>query len=195
MDLLGIYVNLFRIALVIAIGVHLVKHDHKRIALAAVAFALTFVPWLLGLIDFQLNKLTLLLFPAVVFMAIYCGTGLKFYNRFSWWDRLIHVLSGILFFSFGVSLAQKAPGVGLAGILLFSFTMSLALHVIWEVLEYLADCITHADNQRWQKRSGDTIHLSPESVQPPGLVDTMNDIIACIIGTCIALLGWWIALA
>lgn len=186
------YVNLIRAILVGVTLVQLFKRDYKKIAPAAIAIALTFVPWLLSLMHIQINLLTGFLYPTVVFMAIYLGSGFRYYDLYAWWDRSIHFLSGILFFSFGISLTEKTPNVGLAGTLVFSFALSLALHEVWEVAEFLVDSIFHTDHQHWQKHSSVVNHQPKKAIQPPGLVDTMVDTIAGIIGTIVACLGWWI---
>lgn len=173
--------------------VQLFKHDYKKLAPAAIAMALTFVPWLLSLIHIQINTLTGFLLPTIIFMAVYLGAGYRYYDVYPWWDRSIHFLSGILFFSFGISLTERVS-VGLAAKLVFSFALSLALHVVWEVLEFLVDSIFHSDSQHWQKHSKVINHQPKKAIQPPGLVDTMVDTIAGIIGAIVAFVGWWIYL-
>lgn len=194
MNFLFFYVNLVRIILVVITVIQLFKRDYKNLAHAAIAMALTFAPWLLSLINIQINTLTGFLFPTVVFMGIYLGSGFRYYDLFSWWDRSLHFFSGILFFSFGISLAKLTPDVGLAGTLIFSFALSLALHVVWEVSEFLVDTIFHTDHQHWQKHSAVVNHQPEGAIQPPGLVDTMIDTIAGIIGTIVACVGWWIVM-
>lgn len=192
MNFLCFYVNLIRALLVFIIIFRLIKRKNAKLVPAAIAIALTFVPWLLSLIQLRLNMLTIFLFPSVVLMSIYLGSGLRFYDLIPWWDRSVHFLSGILFFSFGISLAQKVPFVSLSGMLIFSFALSLALHEVWEVCEFLFDSIFHTDHQHWQKHSPVINHQPEKAIQPPGLVDTMNDTIAGIIGTMVACVGWWI---
>lgn len=192
MNIIFVYVNLIRIILVVNSVIQLFKRDYKKLSPAAISIALTFVPWLLNLMHIHINVLTEFLFPTVVFMSVYLGSGFRYYDLYSWWDRSVHFLSGILFFSFGISLTEKTPNVGLAGMLLFSFALSLASHVVWEVCEYLVDSIFHTDHQHWQKHSCVVNHQPEKAIQPPGLVDTMNDTIACIIGTLAACAGWWI---
>ena len=194
-NFLFFYVNLIRVILIVITIVQLFKRDYKKLVPAAIVIALTFVPWLLGLIHIPINMLTGFLFPAVVFMGVYLGEGLKYYDLYPWWDRSVHFLSGILFFSFGISLTEKAYGVSLTGKLVFSFALSLALHEIWEVFEFLFDSIFYTDHQHWQKHSPVVNHQPEKAVQPPGLVDTMTDTIAGIIGTIVACGGWWIFLA
>lgn len=194
MSFISFYVNLIRAVLVAMAIFHLFKRDYKKLTPAAIVIALTFVPWLLGLIDIQINAPTGFLFPTVVLMAVYWGSTYRYYDLYPWWDRCVHFLSGILFFCFGMSLAEKVPEVGLAGKLVFSFALSLALHAVWEVLEFLTDCVFHTDSQRWQKHSKVVNHQPKKAIQPPGLVDTMVDTIAGIGGAVIACAGWWVFL-
>lgn len=130
----------------------------------------------------------------IIFMATYFGGVRKFYDKYAWWDRLIHVLLGILFVSFGVSISSKVVILNKLNIIFFSFTLSLAMQVILEIAEYTADCIKHSNHQRWQKKHNSINHKSPKLAQPAGLVDTMNDTIMCVIGAIIACLIWWIIL-
>ena len=74
----------------------------------------------------------------------------------------------MLFFGFGISLAEMERDVGLAGRLIFSFALSLAFHEIWEVLEFLSDSIFHTDHQRWQ-RTAPSLTTSLIRLSNPGL--------------------------
>lgn len=195
MDFLFLYTNLIRLVVVILTAVKLYKHKYKILTPAFLTLAISFIPWLLSLIHVRINPFTVFLFQTVVFAAVYLGIGYKFYNLFPWWDRSIHFVSGIVFFGFGVSLAQKAPDAGFAGTLVFSFALSMALHEIWEVSEFIFDSIFHSDNQHWQKNSPIKNHQPEKALQPPGLVDTMTDTISSIIGTTAACIGWGIYLS
>lgn len=134
------------------------------------------------------------MYIALIVMTVYLGSSLKFYDKYYWWDMLIHFISGITFVSFGITLTDKVENLSNFHILLFCFTFSITLHVIWEVLEYISDSIFHTDHQRWQKISPSNNHASETAIQPAGLVDTMNDTIICIIGTVISCIIWWFVL-
>lgn len=195
MDFLSIYVNLIRLLIILITGFSIFKRDYKKIKPALIVLAFTFIPWALTLIDFKINKFTEYLYPAFLFLAPFLGSGYRYYDKFSWWDRIVHFISGILFFGFGVSLAQTVPGIGIYAILIFGFILSLAMHEIWEVIEFIADSIGRTDHQHWQKRNPVINHQPKKALQPPGLVDTMSDIIAGIIGAAAAFLGWWAVLS
>ena len=174
---------------------HIYKREYKPLISTGIVFALTYLPRFLdGVLAVQMDLLGNVLYVAIIVMAIYLGSARGFYNKFSWWDRLIHLLSGITFVSFGIAISVRAGIQNPLHILFFSLTLSISLHVAWEVLEYVYDCLFHADNQRWQKVSASNNHLSPSAIQPAGLVDTMNDTILCIVSAFLSCAAWWFLL-
>ena len=195
MNFLDVYVNLIRIALIIIIIYYIYKLNFKLIVSNMIVFLLTFLLIFLDKIfHLKIDLLGGALYYTIIFMAISLGGSLKFYDQYAWWDRLIHFLSGIAFVSFGIAISGKTDGLNKFSVLLFSLTFSVTLHVVWEIAEYAADCIKHTNHQRWQKRHNSNSHNSEKSIQPAGLVDTMNDIIICILGTIIACSIWWFIL-
>ncbi len=195
MTFLDIYVNLIRATLIIITIYYIYKRNFKSIIPTITVFILTF---LLVLMDWFFNiKIDLLgsiLYFTLIFMTIYLGSTLKYYDKYAWWDILIHFLSGIAFISFGIAISSKVEGLSKFNILFFCLTFSITLHTLWEVAEYVVDCIMHTDHQRWQKKHNSNNHLSVKAIQPAGLVDTMNDTIICIVGTIVACSVWWFVL-
>lgn len=195
MDFTFFITNLIRVIVVIMTAIKVFKRDFKKLGFAAVSIALSFVPWLFGLIDINVDMLTKSIYQIFIFMAVFLGQGYRYYDLYSWWDRVIHLLSGVVFSGFAVAFAEKENDISLAGTLIFAFVLSLALHEIWEVLEFAVDSIFKTDHQHWQKNSKVVNHQPKKAIQPPGLVDTMSDSIFNIIGTAVACAGWWVYLA
>lgn len=191
MDLLNIYINLIRIILVILSIYHIYKRDNKIVISTSIVFILTFALRLLDkFLSIRPGIIGGFSYITIIFMTIYLGSALKFYDKYYWWDMLIHFISGIAFVSFGLAIINKVDNINRFYMLLFCFTFSIALHVIWEVLEYLSDCMFHSDNQRWQRVSPSINHASEGAIQPAGLLDTMNDTIICIAGNAVLCLVW-----
>lgn len=194
-----VFVNIYNIllwaALIILSIYHIYKHEYKLIASTGAVFALTFLPGFFEkMCNIKMDLLGRILYLALIFMTVYLGSALKFYDKYRWWDRAIHFLSGIVFVSFGVAASKNAVELNRFHILLFSLTLSITLHVMWEVLEYTFDCWFNMDNQRWQKVNASNNHKPESAIQPAGLVDTMNDTIVCIAGTIISCIAWWFIL-
>ena len=119
------------------------------------------------------------------------GSWFKFYQKFYWWDLLLHFIAGICFISIGLGIAKCVPNLSLKHMLIFSFTFALTLHVLWELYEFACDQIFDINMQRW--------HFDPNmpdshgriiSVRTPGVIDTMTDFIANISGAILMCMGY-----
>lgn len=195
MNLLRLFETIFRCTLLLLIIYHAYKGTYKISKAAALTLALSFLPMLLNTIFLiSIDAFSCIIFYIILFMALYLGSSLGFYDRYQWWDRTIHCLSGVAFAGFGIAIGSLNSGILKSVILLLGFTFSLSIHLFWEVIEYISDCISHGNAQRWQKINASTNHISEKALQPAGLVDTMNDSICCILGAAISTVIWWIAL-
>lgn len=107
-----------------------------------------------------------------VFATLFLGEVFDFYNRYWWWDILLHgasaVAFGIIGFLFVFYLFQgdkyAAPPWALA---LIAFSFAVSIGAIWEVFEYAMD------------------QLFGLNMQKDGLSDTMGDIIVDMVGASI----------
>ena len=104
-----------------------------------------------------------------VFSTLFLGEVFDFYERFWWWDVLLHGISaigfGIVGFLFVFYLFQgdlyAAPPWALS---LFAFSFAVSIGAIWEIFEFVMD---------------QSFGLN---MQKSGLVDTMWDLIVDSIG-------------
>ncbi len=192
---LTLYEEVFQYVLLVLAIWHLYKRDWKKIKAVAAVLILSFVPAAMSaLFQMHTDMFSRIIYLAVLLMSLYLGSTLKFYDKYKWWDRSVHFLSGVCFFGFGMAVAASHSGITKMGVLLFGFTFSVTLHVFWEVSEYLCDCIMHSNAQRWQKINASNNHISATAIQPAGLVDTMNDLICCLCGSVLTILIWWLIL-
>ena len=131
-----------------------------------------------------------ILFIIIILFAV-LGEGFKFYQKFYWWDLLLHFVAGICFVSIGLGMAKCVPDLKLKHMLIFGFMFALSLHVIWEVFEFLCDMIFNLNMQRW--------HFAPDmpdsygkiiNARTPGVIDTMTDFIANITGAFLMCVGY-----
>ena len=195
MKLINYFELCLRCILLLTAIYHLYKKQYKIMWTPVLIFGLSFLPLLLHkLIALNVDSLSIMLYDIILFMALYLGTSLGLYERYKWWDRSIHFLSGAAFTGFGIAVIRLNPTTIRWLILLFGFTFSATIHVFWEILEYISDCIFHGDAQRWQKVSKSNNHVSEKAIQPAGLVDTMSDFICCICGSALSVVFWWLTL-
>lgn len=190
-----IFYNIVRIALLMLAAWHLFRKEWKPAGSLVVVAVLSYLPMLLNRwIDIRLDPLGACFYMIILVMTIFLGNTRKLYDRFAWWDKVIHLISGSLLVNFGIALARKVESLPRFGAVLFAFCLSLAGHCIWELLEYAADCLKRSDNQRWQTNNPDINHQPVAAIQPPGLVDTMNDMLMGLIGAVAASIVWYLIL-
>lgn len=195
MSFTEIYEIIFR-SLLIILGIYYIfKHQFKILFTIIFIFALSYLSFSIDkILNIKIDTFSNLIYLFIIFSSIYLGGSLKYYDKYKNWDRYIHVMSGICFVGFGIAIIGMTPGIELMIMLLFGFTFSITIHVFWELLEYISDCLFKSNAQRWQKHHDSINHISPKSLQPAGLVDTMNDTICCLIGATLATVVWWLLL-
>ncbi len=108
---------------------------------------LTFLPevyvWLRKL---QIPNRACMWYVVFIFGCQWLGTYLRFYDKFIWWDVLLHFTSGFLLGYIGLVLLMSLdPSYSLFKtkryiiIALFVFAFSVMGATIWEICEYTAD--------------------------------------------------------
>jgi hypothetical protein len=119
---------------------------------------------------------------AIIFicMSLFLGEVLDFYNRYWWWDVVLHTGSGFLLGITGFVLVYVLNGnekiefdLSIGFIALFAFMFAMGMGAIWEIFEFTMDS------------------LFGLNMQKSGLVDTMWDLIVdCIGALTISIMGY-----
>lgn len=171
----------FIVASGIILGIYNIFFSDSYYILLAFAFCL--FPLIPPLLDrlLKIRPVYVIHFTLLLFLILSYGIGmvLNGYHRIPYFDKLMHLLSGIvftvvgscLFYVFKTELTIEPGDAALN--CFFSFDFSLAVAAIWEILEYVIDLILHND---------------PQNVLTTGVHDTMQDIIACLAGTLVVVL-------
>lgn len=138
------------------------------------ALALTFLPGLLASgVHLRLPSSFLAAIALFVLATIYLGEVHSFYERFWWWDMVLHTGSAMGFGILGFLLVfmlfegdrYAAPPWAL-GVL--SFCVAVTVGALWEISEFAMD------------------QAFGMNMQKSGLVDTMGDLIVDMIGAAVA---------
>lgn len=113
---------------------------------------------------------------AIVFLfaSLFLGSVHGYYERFWWWDTMLHTGSGFLLGMAGfllVYILNQEPNIPLRMrpifVALFSFAFSVAVGALWEIYEFAAD------------------QFLGLNMQKSGLVDTMWDLIVDTLGAAV----------
>ncbi len=171
-----IVANSIRVLLMVAVIMSIATHDWFNLFIAAMTFIFTFFPSFLARNNHiylpPSFQITILLF---IFASIYLGELNQYYEKFWWWDLMLHTYSGIILGFIGFLLTyvlnrEKRINVILSPfyIALFSFTFAITVGTLWEIYEFAMDS------------------LFGFNMQKCGLVDTMWDLIVDTLGALFA---------
>ena len=130
-----------------------------------------------------------------IFAHFILGEIFRVYDYSILFDKILHTTSGLVMGAVGFSLVDllnenKNTHLDLSPffVALFSFCFSMMIAAVWEVYEFSYDSIAGGNSQRWQIEEDIANVVNPGRY---GLIDTMGDMIVCLIGSFIvSLLGY-----
>jgi len=117
------------------------------------------------------------IFMIFIILSLILGSRFDFYEKFSWWDDLLHFSYGLGFAFIGYLVIQyfstkRQVNNDTILVVLFSLCFTLAGAVLWEIYEFSVDSILGWNTQRWQD-------------SPRGVEDTMWDLILATVAALI----------
>jgi uncharacterized membrane protein YjdF len=170
-----------RIMLVVSVATGLLTSNFEVVFLSVMTIWLTFFPNIIERrFGVYLPSSLQIVITLFIFSAQYLGELNNFYERFWWWDIMLHTVSGfvlaIIGFMFVYLLNEKYDkNVSLSPffIVLFSLCFAITIGVFWEFFEFGMDRIFGHNMQKFREAGQD------------GLVDTMVDLIVDSLGAII----------
>ncbi len=163
---------LMQISLFAGLGIALYKFELQSVVIIGLIIIVTLLPLRLGTrfslyIPLEIEVLTI----ALIYGSLYLGEFGSYYEKFWWWDILLHSGSGVLFSSFGfllIWILNEDPKVHLTlsplFMSLFAFSFSVVTATLWEIFEFFMD------------------EFFGLNMQKSGLVDTMWDLVVASVG-------------
>ena len=154
---------------------------YQAMAEIMVILLITFMPIILGKrFDVVIPHAFETLAVVFLYMSLFLGEFGDYYNRFWWWDVVLHSGSAFLLGILGFLLVyvlneKKEVNLDLHPhfIALFAFLFAIGIGTLWEIFEFFMDQVFGLNMQK------------------SGLIDTMWDLIVDVIGAAvIAVLGW-----
>jgi uncharacterized membrane protein YjdF len=158
-------------------AIALVRFQWLSALIAIITFVLTLFPFFLQQ-RFKLSIPNYFVVAIIFFISasLFFGEVSNFYEKFWWWDMLLHSLSalgfGILGFVIMLYLTQSSKLTASPFLIaFFSFCFALAMGTTWELYEFFMD------------------ETFGTNMLKSGLVDTMTDLIIDAVGAIIASLS------
>ncbi|MBT55830.1 MAG: hypothetical protein CMF72_20835 [Mameliella sp.] len=145
----------------------------SAVFVAVTTLVLTFLPQrFAGYLGIELPKPFLMGIVLFIFATLFLGEVADFYERFWWWDVMLHFMSALSFGLMGFLLIfmlfegdrYAAPPWALAAL---AFCVGVSIGAMWEIFEFSMD------------------QLFGMNMQKSGLVDTMTDLIIDTAGAAI----------
>ncbi|HCP80652.1 MAG TPA: hypothetical protein DIT67_03355 [Octadecabacter sp.] len=168
-----IVIRLIQAVLGLEIVSGLLTQTWPAVFAGAATLILTFLPErFAGLFGIRLPRSVLTAIVVFIFATLFLGEVGDFYERFWWWDVVLHFSSALSFGAIGFLLIfmlfegdrYAAPPWALS---VLAFCVGLSIGALWEVFEFSMD------------------QLFGMNMQKSGLVDTMKDLIIDSIGAAI----------
>lgn len=162
-----IFAFFLRALFILSIVISIITRNYKLVPVAAASLGLTFIPSILERsVKVSLPASFQVVLLVFIFAAQFLGEIFNYYERFWWWDILLHGWSGVLLGTIGfllVYILNTAAGVNVIMspffISFFALCFAVTCGVVWEVFEFLMDVVFQTNMQK------------------SGLVDTMGDLI------------------
>ncbi|MBA9043156.1 hypothetical protein HNP21_006340 [Bacillus aryabhattai] len=156
----------FIVFMIFLLFFYLIKGDSSRWQVALGGVLISALPIFLLFTKVNPFPISLIVgYYIFLFSSLFLGSIEDFYNRFKWWDAVLHFYKGIFMGFVGISLYKLFIATRIQAriskwiIFLFVLSISVNATVLWEVYEFLGDLtFTH-------------------TMQSGGNTDTMYDII------------------
>lgn len=181
-------IAVLQVIMAVELGFALYGGHWLTASLVVAVMALTAGPLLLrDRIPIRIPTQLELLAVLFVFASLFLGEVRSYYERYWWWDLLLHGCSGLLLGIVGfllVYVLNESERIGLQMrprfVAIFAFVFAVAIGALWEVFEFAMDQLFGTTMQK------------PMLGDPSGLTDTMWDLIVDAFGAAVvSAFGWW----
>lgn len=111
-----------------------------------ILFLCILMPPIFERLDFRVGWVIWFNFYLFVLLAIFVGSILNIYDKFAYFDVIVHFYSGVLFSIFAFSFSKYIPSRLLRCIFCISFATTIG--VVWEFYEFSFDRLLGLNMQR-----------------------------------------------
>ncbi len=181
--------TVLQLVMAIQLVLLLIRQEWLQAFLVSGIMALTLAPVVLRL-PVEIPSEIQIVAVLFVFATLFLGEVRHYYERFWWWDVVLHTTSGLLLGLLGfmfVYMLNEDRHVDLhmrpSFVALFAFFFALGIGALWEIFEFALDRFFGTNMQ------------PPTSGDPSGLTDTIHDLIVDTVGAAVVSIAGWRYLA
>ncbi|MDR0767284.1 MAG: hypothetical protein LBE57_02380 [Methanosarcinales archaeon] len=139
---------------------------------------------------FVVDQRLIVVITLFIFAGTFLGQVFHFFDHFTWWDKMLHAISGVILGLIAFALVSALNNSTKAGmqlnpffVALFSFTFAVAVGALWEIAEYMSDWLFGTAMQCWDQDPASFLTGNP--IQGAAIIDTMEDLMVSTIGALI----------
>lgn len=165
---------------VITIIMMIVSKQYDRLLLAFATPLIILVPKALEWIFHCRINLPVYLFGLFYAIGPMLGQCHNLYYTVSWWDKMLHIMGGVMFAFLGLFLFEKYVGKDKRKTVMtaiFALCFSMAISVLWEFCEFGADTFLGMDMQDDTVVTHINSYLLDEGVGVAGSIENIKEII------------------
>lgn len=172
----GMVCGVLLAVLAVAFVLSLLEGNWSSAFLSGTAFLLSLAPYVTGKwFDIHIPTAFSFAIALFVFATLFLGEVGDFYEKYWWWDVMLHAGTGIAFALIGLTVLliffkKKRVAADPSVLALFAFSFSVAIGAVWEIFEFSLDQLFGLNTQR------------------SGLPDTMGDLIVDAVAAALAAL-------
>lgn len=123
--------------------------------------------------------------PTYLFALFYAigpmlGQCHNLYYTVSWWDKMLHIMGGVMFAFFGLFLFERFVGKGNKKVVMtaiFALCFSMAIAVLWEFCEFGADTFFGMDMQDDTVITRIHSYLLDEGIGVAGSIENIEEVV------------------
>jgi len=170
----NVIINLIRLLLLLGMGGSIFTEQWIALFTSAVTLFLTYFPKMFAKkYKINLPMEYIIIIVLFIYIPLFLGEVFDFYDRFWWWDVLLHITTALIFGCIGfIILYVLYVGNKILAhpvwISIFAFCFAVAMGGIWEIFEFGMD------------------QLFGLNMQKSGLSDTMWDLMVDCLGAAAA---------
>lgn len=178
-----IYIIL-RLLVVLAMVIELIEHDFYGVFLCLLTLLLFTIPTFVDKrLNIELPSLLEYIILFFIFSAEILGEIGGFYQKFPYWDTILHTLNGFIMAGIGLALIDilnRTPSLHFnmspTFVVVVAFCFSMTIGVIWEFFEFGMDYYTKTDMQKDTIYSEiSSVKLNPDDENEPYIITDIEE--------------------
>lgn len=182
--MLGLYITLVLIV-VISMVYQIIYKRYENVFTCVLTLILFLVPRFIGSkFRIDLPRTLEIIFVLFIFSADILGEVQGFYQRFQWWDSMLHVCNGFLMAAVGFSMIDILNQshrvqfhLSPAFVVMVAFCFSMTIGVLWEFFEFFADQILRTDMQKdYTVNAISSVLINKQHLNKPILISGIDQV-------------------